>query len=86
MVATAKRDLTAGEVLDGEGGYAVYGSLSPADASVGEGLLPIGLAKGVKLKREISEGERLRWSDVEIDENDFVVRLRRRMEKEASVS
>ena len=86
VVATAKRDLTAGEVLDGEGGYAVYGSLSPADASVGEGLLPIGLAKGVKLKREISEGERLRWSDVEIDENDFVVRLRRRMEKEASVS
>ncbi len=86
VVATAKRELTAGEVLDGEGGYCVYGRLMPAGDALEDGLLPIGLAKSVKLKNDISEGQHLRWSDVEIDEGDSVVRLRRRMEKEACVS
>ncbi len=43
VAATAKRDLRAGEVLDGEGGYMVYGKLMPAKASVAAGALPIGL-------------------------------------------
>ena len=45
-VATAKRDLKAGEVLDGEGGYTVVGKLTPAKASLELGCLPLGLAHG----------------------------------------
>lgn len=79
-VATAKRDLKAGEVLDGEGGYMVYGKLMPAEASLALGGLPIGLAHKFKLKNAVKAGSALRWSDVAIDENDFAVRLRREME------
>src|SRR3954466_170874 len=48
VVATAKRDLQPGEVLDGEGGYTVWGKLLPADKSVAMGGLPLGLAHDVK--------------------------------------
>jgi predicted homoserine dehydrogenase-like protein len=80
VVATAKRKLEAGEMLDGEGGFCVWGKQTPADASLDNGYLPLGLAHNVKLKRDIEEGRRLRWSDVEIDETDLAVRTRREME------
>src|SRR4029453_6685097 len=51
VVATAKRDLAAGETLDGEGGYTVYGRLMPAADSLRLGGLPLGLAHGVRLVR-----------------------------------
>ena len=44
VVATAKRDLKRGEMLDGEGGFCVWGKQTPADRSLDEGLLPLGLA------------------------------------------
>jgi predicted homoserine dehydrogenase-like protein len=80
VVATAKRKLKAGEVLDGEGGFCVWGKQTPADASLDNGYLPLGVAHNVKLKRDIDEGQRLKWTDVEIDENDLAVRTRREME------
>jgi predicted homoserine dehydrogenase-like protein len=80
VVATAKRKLKAGEILDGEGGFRVWGKQTPAAASLDEGYLPLGLAHEVKLKRDIDEGQRLKWSDVEIDESDLAVRTRREME------
>jgi predicted homoserine dehydrogenase-like protein len=79
-VATAKRDLAAGEVLDGEGGYLVYGKLVPAAESRRAGALPIGLAHRVTLSRAIREGEVVRWADVEIDAGAGAVRARREME------
>ena len=79
-VATAKRDLAAGETLDGEGGYTVWGKLMPAADSLGVGALPIGLAHGVKLKRAVKAGAPVRWSDAEIDETAQAVRIRREME------
>ena len=57
-MATAKRDLRAGEVLDGEGGYTVCGRLLPADLARAGGL-PIGLAHGVRLRRAVAAGARL---------------------------
>ena len=48
--------LKAGEMLDGEGGYTVYGKLMPAARSLAEGALPIGLAHRVKLKNDIAHG------------------------------
>ncbi len=67
-------------MLDGEGGFCVWGKQTPADVSLDEGYLPLGLAHGVKLKADIAEGQRLRWRDVEIDDGDLAVRTRREME------
>jgi predicted homoserine dehydrogenase-like protein len=80
VVATAKRDLKTGEILDGEGGFCVWGKQTPAATSLERELLPLGLAHNVKLKRDIAEGQALRWSDVIFDPNDSAVRVRREME------
>ena len=78
--ATAKRDLAAGEILDGEGGYTVYGKLLPAAAALARGALPIGLAHGAPLKRAVRANEVVGWNDVEIDPGLAAVRARRAME------
>jgi predicted homoserine dehydrogenase-like protein len=80
-VATAKRDLRAGEILDGEGGFTVYGKLMPAADSLAHGALPLGLAHGVKLTNAIPAGQTLRWSDVQVDASLEAVRVRREMEQ-----
>lgn len=81
VVATAKRDLKAGEMLDGEGGYTVVGKLMPAAKSLDIAGLPIGLAHGLKLKRDVARDEGLSWKDVEIpSEQSQVVEVRRQME------
>ena len=77
VIATAKRDLAAGEVLDGEGGETVWGRLMPAAAARGEDGLPIGLAHHVRLRRRVAAGARISCGDVDLDETDPVVRLRR---------
>ncbi|MGB4136086.1 MAG: Gfo/Idh/MocA family oxidoreductase [Microbacterium sp.] len=69
VVATAKKDLVAGDMLDGEGGFAVYGKLVPAETSVREGYLPVALAHHVPLRNPVAQGESVRWSDVEIDDS-----------------
>jgi predicted homoserine dehydrogenase-like protein len=80
VVATAKRPLKKGEMLDGEGGFLVWGKQTPADVSLAQGNLPLGLASDVKLTRDIAEGEALRWSDVAIDAAADAVKVRRQME------
>jgi len=80
VVARAKRNLSLGELLDGDGGYTVYGTLRPAKLSVQGGELPIGLACDMRLKRPVAEGEIIHWGDVEYDESNFLIRLRREME------
>ena len=80
VVATAKRDLRAGELLDGEGGYTVWGKLLPAAKSLAIRGLPLGLAHQIKLKRAVPLGQCLSWDDVEIDPNLEAVKVRREME------
>ncbi|HEY1472599.1 MAG TPA: Gfo/Idh/MocA family oxidoreductase [Pseudolabrys sp.] len=80
VVATAKRALKAGEMLDGEGGFCVWGKQTPAEVSLRDELLPLGLAHNVKLKRDIPEGAALKWADVAYDANDAAVKVRREME------
>ena len=82
VVATAKRRLETGETLDGEGGFCVWGKQTPAERSLREGWLPLGLAHQVRLKRAIAEGERIRWDDVAYDPEDPAVKFRREMEAE----
>ncbi len=80
VVATAKRDLKAGEVLDGEGGFCVWGRQTPAEHSLAGDFLPLGLAHNIALTRDAPEGAPLRWSDVAVDAGDFTVQTRREME------
>src|SRR5260221_6060191 len=63
-VATAKRALKAGELLDGEGGYTVWGKLMPAPHSAPKGALPIGPPHKVKLNADIPEGAKLASDDI----------------------
>jgi predicted homoserine dehydrogenase-like protein len=79
VVCTAKRDLRAGEVLDGEGGACVWGKLMPAADSLRSGGLPIGLANNVPLVRDVACGTPVTWSDVRIDDADPAWRYRREM-------
>jgi predicted homoserine dehydrogenase-like protein len=81
VVATAKRDLQPGEVLDGEGGYCVWGKLLPAKTSAAMGGLPLGLAHDVKLVRPVRQGQSLSWDDVAMDTTTRAYRLRREMEQ-----
>ena len=81
VVATAKRDLATGEVLDGEGGYTVYGKVMPAEESMRIGGLPLGLAHKVRLVNAVPAGQHVRWDDVEIDEEQSAVAFRRSMER-----
>jgi len=83
-VATAKKDLKPGEILDGEGGYTVVGRLMPAETSLSQGCLPLGLAHGWKMLRAVVAGEPLKWSDVAFDANLPAVQLRRAMESSAA--
>jgi len=80
VIATAKKTMKAGEMLDGEGGFCVWGKQTPADRSLDEGLLPLGLAHNVKLKRDVATGDALKWADVDYDPNDSAVKVRREME------
>ncbi len=80
VVSTAKRDLKAGEMLDGEGGACVWGKLMPAADSLRFGGLPIGLANRVPLIRDVALGQPVTWADVRIDTEDAAYQYRRAME------
>jgi len=80
VVATAKRDLKPGELLDGEGGYTVWGKLLPAATSKKMGGLPLGLAHGVKVVRPVTKGQSLSWDDVAMDTTTHAYKIRREME------
>jgi predicted homoserine dehydrogenase-like protein len=81
VVSTAKRDLRAGEILDGEGGACVWGKLMTAADSLRHGGLPIGLANRVPLLRDVKAGQPVTWDDVRIDTQDAAYRYRRAMEQ-----
>ncbi|MCY3899844.1 MAG: hypothetical protein OXI52_05755 [Caldilineaceae bacterium] len=76
-ITVAKRDLRAGEELDGGGGYTVVGQCEKAPVAQEEGLLPLGLADQAVLKRAIGKGEAIAYSDVVLNEDSFVLNMRR---------
>tara|TARA_B100000900_G_scaffold258044_1_gene219915 strand:+ start:764 stop:2080 length:1317 start_codon:yes stop_codon:yes gene_type:complete len=81
VIATSKRPLKKGEILDGEGGATVWGKLIPARDSLSNETLPIGLAHGIKLNKDIKEDQILTWKDVDYSLDDPTVAYRRSMEK-----
>ena len=76
-----KRDLAAGERLDGEGGYTVSGGVRTAATSVAGGYLPLGLAHNVTLTRDVAEGQPVTWEDIRIDDATDAYRLRKEVER-----
>jgi predicted homoserine dehydrogenase-like protein len=66
-----------GETLDGGGGYTVVGICEKAEVAREERLLPLGLAGGAKLKRAVEQGEAISYDMVDLNEDSFVLQLRR---------
>lgn len=79
VAAVAKRALKAGETLDGEGGFTVWGKLIPAARSKALAAVPIGLAHGIKLTRDVPEGAVLTNADVAWDDSLPALQVRREM-------
>jgi predicted homoserine dehydrogenase-like protein len=67
-------------MLDGEGGYTVFGKLFPARKSLALGSLPLGLAHKLKLVRPVAKDQSLTWADVAVDESLSAYKLRKEME------
>ena len=82
VMTTAKRDLRAGELLDGEGGYTVVGRLAPAPVSLAREALPLGLAHGARMIRDVPKDGTVSWADVEVDESLLAVQIRKQLEAE----
>jgi predicted homoserine dehydrogenase-like protein len=80
VAATAKRQLKAGETLDGEGGHCVWGRQMSAADSLALGALPLGLAADVTMRHDVDAGAILTYDDVVIDASDSAVTARRQME------
>ena len=79
-VATAKHDLSMGDILDGEGGYCVWAKAIPAKISSRIRALPIGLAHNVKLKNPVKKDEIVSIDDVELLDVDDIISYRKNME------
>ena len=82
VVATAKTDLAAGTTIDGIGGFMTYGQCENAGVADAEQLLPMGVAEGCRLVRDVARDASLRYDDVVLPENRLVDRLRRRQHAE----
>lgn len=76
-ITMAKKDLKAGESLDTLGGYTIYGLIERAETARRERLLPLGLAPGSTLRRDVRQGNPITYDDVELDESLTIVHLRR---------
>ena len=83
VAAAAKKDLRAGEILDGEGGYTVYGRLVRREDSLKNALFPMGLTAGARMVRPVSRDTALTYDDVDLDETTMAFKLRKSMERDA---
>jgi predicted homoserine dehydrogenase-like protein len=81
VLATAKRDLTAGELIDGIGGETVYGITDSAEAARAGDHVPLGLASGARVLRDVPAGTVLTSEDVAVDETTTIASLRRLQER-----
>jgi len=76
VITTAKRDLDAGDQLDGFGGFLSYGLTENADVATRERLLPMGVAEGCRLKHAVPKDQVLTYDDVEVPGGRLIERLR----------
>ncbi len=77
VVAVAKKDLEKGEIIDGIGGFSVYGVIEKRDIAKRDNLLPLGITEGAEVKRSIKKGEVLTWENVILKEDSLLFQLRK---------
>lgn len=82
VAATAKKDLKPGDILDGEGGYTVFGKLMRAQDSVGQNALPLGLTGQARIIKPVKKGEMLTYANVELNSSSLAYTLRKELESE----
>ena len=82
VAATAKKDLKPGDVLDGEGGYTVFGKLTRAKDSVSRNALPLGLTGQARVVKPVNKGETLTYADVDLNSSSLAYTLRKELEAE----
>jgi predicted homoserine dehydrogenase-like protein len=76
VITIAKRDLKAGEVIDGIGGFTCYGMIENSDVSNAEGLLPMGVSEGCVLTQDMRKDQVITYTDVELPEGRLCDKLR----------
>jgi len=79
-ITTAKKDLKAGDKIDALGGFSVYGMIEKASVARTENLLPLGVAVGATLNRDVPAGSALTYDDVDLDETQLIVKLRKKQD------
>jgi len=85
VVATAKMNMKAGDKLDGIGGYSTYGQCEKAEIASDQELLPMGLAEGCVLKRDVMRDEVISYDDVLLPEDRFANKLRKEQDEYFSI-
>ncbi len=86
VASVAKKDLEPGEVIDGEGGYAVFGRLVGAHESVSKGYMPLGLSRGATVLKRVAKDAVVAYDDVRLDESQLAWKMRKTMEDEVRPS
>jgi len=81
VITLAKKDLKAGDVIDGIGRYMVYGLIERYKKAEQENLLPIGISEGCILKKDMEKDQPIRYNDVSLVENSLVVKFRKSQDK-----
>lgn len=81
VITTAKIDLKAGETLDGLGHYKTYGQCENAEIAKKENLLPMGIAEGCVLKRDLSKDDVITYADIELPSKSLAVKLRKEQDE-----
>jgi predicted homoserine dehydrogenase-like protein len=76
VITIAKRDLKAGEVLDGGGGFLSYGVIENCAVSVPGELLPMGLSEGCTLRHDVAKDQAIGYADVVLPAGRLADRLR----------
>lgn len=82
VASMTKKELNPGDILDGEGGYTVFGRLTSAKESLENRYLPLGLSSGAKVIKPIAKDTCVTYGDVELDETSLAFRLRKTLEEE----
>jgi len=81
VLTVAKKDLAAGETLDGIGGFMTYGTIDNADIVRKDDLLPMGLSEGCKLKRDVPKDQPIRNNDVVFPSGRLCDKLRQEQDR-----
>ena len=75
VIAAAKRDLKSGDVLDGIGAFTVYGIIEKNTVAKQQNALPLGLAEGMRVKKDVRRGEIITFDSVEREEESLLTKL-----------